>query len=231
MTNCAEHLVQHLSSFYKGILQSYAYVNQLDVRPNRPWNIWAIELVPKVNKSLITLGYIQIGDLPTASSVIDYWTIQIRAQQHGITDNLFLVCTSLQEKLKPFLNSEVHELSFPAHLPHVAKKLLLTEWQHLVSLVKWEIVFQRVIPFDKQQQAFHNMLHTCKINKFKEVNFKLLHGILVTLSLLAKIKKNKELAKCFCCAQVADLGHIMLGCESTRQVHEWIITDLELDPP
>ncbi len=75
------------------------------------------------------------------------------------------------------------------------------------------------------------MLHTCKINKFKEVNFKLLHGILVTLSLLAKIKKNKELAKCFCCAQVADLGHIMLGCESTRQVHEWIITDLELDPP
>ncbi len=80
MTNCAEHLVQHPSSFYKGIICSYAYVNQLDVRPNRPQNIWVTELVPKVNKSFITLGYIQTGDLLTASGVIDYRTIQIRAQ-------------------------------------------------------------------------------------------------------------------------------------------------------
>ncbi len=80
----------------------------------------------------------------------------------------------------------------------------------MVSLAKWEIIFQRVIPFDEQQQVFHNMLHACKINKFKEVNFKILYGILVTPSLLAKIKKTKELAKCFCCGQVADLGHIML---------------------
>ena len=27
MTNCAEHLVQHLFPFYKGVLRSYAYMN------------------------------------------------------------------------------------------------------------------------------------------------------------------------------------------------------------
>ena len=86
-----------------------------------------MELVPKANKSLITLGYIQIGDLLTMGGMLDYRTIQIRAQQHGIMDDLFLICTSLQEKLKPYFNSAVHELSFPTHLPNVAKKLLLIE--------------------------------------------------------------------------------------------------------
>ena len=46
-----------------------------------------------------------------------------------------------------------------------------------------------------------------------------------------QIKKNQELAKCFCCGQVADLSHIILECESTRQIHEWIVIGLELDPP
>ena len=95
-----------------------------------------MELVPKANKSLITLGYIQIGDLLTMGGMLDYRTIQIRAQQHGIMDDLFLICTSLQEKLKPYFNSAVHELSFPTHLPNIAKKLLLMERQHLVSLAK-----------------------------------------------------------------------------------------------
>ena len=126
---------------------------------------------------------------------------------------------SLQEKLKPYLESPIQEISFPEHLSCIAKKLLLVERQHLVSLTKWEIILEQTISFDEQQQAFHNMIHVCKINKFKEVNFKIIHGILATPFLISKIRKNPELVKCFLYGEKADLAYVLLCCQWTEWVH------------
>ena len=72
MTFCAEHLVQHLTPFYQGIVHNYTYLNRLDVWLDRSRNIWATELVPSVNRPLITAGFVQIGDLPFDDGVINY---------------------------------------------------------------------------------------------------------------------------------------------------------------
>ncbi len=76
------------------------------------------------------------------------------------------------------------------------------------------------------------MLHQCKITKFFEINFKILHHILATPALIAKIRKNEQLECCHWCGEKADLNHILLDCVSSDLVYsavEWIADiDLEL---
>ncbi len=174
MTACSEHLMHQISPFYQ-ILCSYAYLNQLDVRADKPRNIWAMELFPSVNKPLIMLGIVQIGDKPMKGNIIDLRSIQYKAQQMGITEDLFLICSALQSKLKPYLGYLIQEGVFPDHLSWVAKKLHLIEHQTIVNLSGWELSLGLDIGFDEQQQAFHNMIHNCKYTKFLEINFKIMH--------------------------------------------------------
>ncbi len=134
-----------------------------------------MELFPGMNKHLIILGIVQIGDIPTVGNIIDLHTIQYRAQQVGITEDFFLICSTLQSKLKPYLRCVTQEGTFPDHLSQIAKKLLLVEHQTIVSLLGWELFLGLDIGFDEQQQAFHNMLHNCKYTKFLEINFKIMH--------------------------------------------------------
>ena len=151
-----------------------------------------MELFPGVNKHLIMMGIVQIGDIPTRGNIIDLHSIQYRAQQMGITEiteDFFLICSSLQSKLKPYLGCVVQEGTFLEHLSWVAKKLLLIEYQTIVNLSGRELSLGLNIGFDEQQQAFHNMIHNCKYTKFLEVNFKMMHHILLTPCILAKMKK------------------------------------------
>ena len=70
-----------------------------------------------------------------------------------------------------------------------------------------------------------------KIHKFKEVNFKIIHGILATPFLISKIRKNPELAKCFFCGEKAKLGHILLKYPWTKQLQDWVVQVMELETP
>ena len=134
MTACSEHLIQQISPFYQQILHSYAYLNQLDVCVDKPRNVWAMELFPGVNKHLITLGIVQIGDIPMKGNTIDLCNIQYRAQQIGITEDFFLICSALQSKLKPHHRCLIWEGAFLDHLSRITKKLLLVEHQTIVNL-------------------------------------------------------------------------------------------------
>ncbi len=119
MTACVEHLNLQISPFYQQILCSYVYLNQLDVCADKPRNIWTMELFPGVNKHLITMGIVQIGDIPTRGNIIDLHGIQYRAQQMGITEDFFLICSALQSKLKLYLGCIIQEGIFLDHLSWV----------------------------------------------------------------------------------------------------------------
>ncbi len=140
------------------------------------------------------LGYVQIDDILTRDGVIDYQVISIATQHRGFTENFFLLCASLQTKLKPYFGCESHPLDFPLYLPRIAKKLLQVERQSLISLSPWEVTLGHEISFEHQQKSFLEMIDHCKINKFHEVNFKILHCILATPSLVAKIRRDPTLA-------------------------------------
>ncbi len=151
ITAYSEHLIQQISPFYQQILHSYAYLNWQDVCVDKPRNIWATELFPGVNKHLITLGIVQIGDIPMKGNTIDLRNIQYRAQQIGITEDFFLICSALQSKLKPHLRCLIWEGAFPHHLSQIAKKLLLVECKIVVNLSGWELSLGLNIDFDEQQ--------------------------------------------------------------------------------
>ena len=116
MTYCTEQIVGSVSPFYCNCAKSFTYLNRLDVHSLRPRNIWGTEAFPQINQSLITLGYIQIGDLPIRDGIIDYRVISMAAQHMGFTENFFLLHAFLQTKLKPYLGCESHPLDFPMHL-------------------------------------------------------------------------------------------------------------------
>ncbi len=85
------------------------------------------------------------------------------------------------------------------------------------------------ISFECQQKSFLEMIHHCKINKFHEVNFKILHHILATPSLVAKIRKDPALAQCFHCSVLADINHILLDCTITMLIHQDVCESLDVE--
>ncbi len=143
-------------------------------------NIWGTEAFPRINQSLITLGYVQIGNFPIRDGVIDYQAISIAAQS-------------------------------------------------LISLSPWEVTLGHEILFEHKQRSFLEMIHHCKINKFYEVNFKILHCILATPSLVAKIRKDPTLAQYFYCGALADINHILLNYTITMLLYENVCESLDVE--
>lgn len=74
----------------------------------------------------------------------------------------------------------------------------------------------------ESERVFNRMLVFCKINKFKEVNYKILARILLTPKLLAKIKDQENILICVACGAVASLKHILVSYRTTRQLHHFI---------
>ncbi len=73
------------------------------------------------------------------------------------------------------------------------------------------------------------MIHHCKINKFCEVNFKILHHILATPSLIVKIRKDPILTLCFHYGALADINHTLLNCNATMLMHQEICESLDVE--
>ncbi len=77
MTYCAEHLLKGILPFYRAVLRSYAYINHLDIRPNKPRNIWATELTPGINRNLVSMGIVQIGDILVQTNFVDLQVVKM----------------------------------------------------------------------------------------------------------------------------------------------------------
>ncbi len=195
MVCCSEQILQRILHFYAAALRSFALVNRLNVSQQHLSNIWASSEYPGIFKPMVDVGYIEIGYLPVKGGAIDFRTIQMKLQQAGYVNNIFLLCAALQSKFHAFLGQPVSERLFLSNLYKVAKKVLQIECQHLFDLAKWELHLG-TIDFATQQAAFRSMLHHCKVSKFFEVNFKILHHILATPSLISKIRKDPALEQC-----------------------------------
>ncbi len=87
------------------------------------------------------------------------------------------------------------------------------------------------ITFEEQQKTFHQMLKNCRVSKFHEINFKILHCTLAMPQLIAHIKGSKGLQWCHWCGEVANINYILLDCTETNQVYDWISDKIGADIP
>ena len=66
---------------------------------------------------------------------------------------------------------------------------------------------------------------------FYDVNFKILHRILATPAIVAKIKGSKSLQKCQWCDGIANIDHILVHCIVTNTIYEGIGKKLGIEIP
>ncbi len=78
------------------VVQSYSYVNSLNLEAHVQQNIWATSDYPKINKCMVQMDFVEIADLPVHDGLLDYRAIQMKAQHSGYGENLFLLCSVLQ---------------------------------------------------------------------------------------------------------------------------------------
>ncbi len=71
------------------------------------------------------------------------------------------------------------------------------------------------------------MIKICKINKLREVNFKILHRILAVPLVVAGAHKQPNLSECAWCGERASIDHILLTCSQSNQLYAWV--SLRLD--
>ncbi len=109
--------------------------------------------------------------------------------------NIYLCCCVIQ---KHFVG-KFHWALEASHLPHLAltmqvKNLLQDSTNTMLTLSNWcqELT---ILPYDttKSQLIFTRILKNYKINKFHEINFKILAQILVTPKMLSSIKGEDNL--------------------------------------
>ncbi len=67
------------------------------------------------------------------------------------------------------------------------------------------------------------ILKNCKINKFHEINFKILARILVMPKMLSSIKGKDNLQWCAWCGKLGSLEHVLLWYPEIEKVHKWVI--------
>ncbi len=84
------------------------------------------------------------------------------------------------------------------------------------------------ISFEEQQLAFKQMLKKCKITKFFDVNFKILHRILAIPALIVKIQGSNGLCSCQWCSEVANIDHILVHCVETNCIYSMLENVLDL---
>ncbi len=116
ITYGAENLLAKLELFYVGVICSFSYVNSLNLESDIQHNIWATKYYPKINGCMVALDYIEVADLPVIDGILDYCYIQMKAQHCGYSENLFLLCSTIQKIFGSQLGSIKSNRTFPVYL-------------------------------------------------------------------------------------------------------------------
>ncbi len=215
MTGCSEALLKKIPPFYAHVVCSFAYVNGLNLETDIQQNIWVTKQYLKLNRCMLNLDFVEVADLPTLAGVLDYKMVQMKAQHAGYEENLFLLCSALQCLYTNQLGGLKSTRTFPEYLEHTTKKLLQIQCQKIISLSNWYLVLQSQLAWDDCMKLFKHNLQKCRINKFQEVNFKIIHRILATLAVISKVRGSPVLATCGWCGEYANIDHILLTCPET----------------
>ncbi len=139
-------------------------------------------------------GYFTVCDLPIQNGKINVKEVNSHLSTVGETRSTFLQYCAFQGRFSQFFTNPVPGTFIPSDLLLVhTKSLLNEEMSSLLSLDRWSHFFEK-IPLDvvESERVFNQMLVFCKINKFKEVNYKILSRILLTPKILATIKDHEN---------------------------------------
>ena len=77
-------------------------------------------------------------------------------------------------------------------------------------------------------KLFKQNLQKCKINKFHDINFKIIHRILATPVLISRVWKCPKLAKCWCCGGLANIDHILIDCPQMVLLLDFVRSKIDL---
>ncbi len=111
----------------------------------------------------------------------------MKAQYSGYSENLFLLCLTLQKIFVSQIFFVKSSRMFPVYLEYTVKKLLKIQRQKIVNLTNWSLVLHEQLQWDDCMKLFKQNLYKYRINKLCEVNFKIIHRILATPAVISKI--------------------------------------------
>ncbi len=77
-------------------------------------------------------------------------------------------------------------------------------------------------------KLFKQNLQKCKINKLHEVNFKIIHRILVTLALISRVRKYPKLAEYWWYGGLANIDHILIECPQIILLLDFVKSKIDL---
>ena len=84
------------------------------------------------------------------------------------------------------------------------------------------------LEIQKYKTIFRDILMRCKINKFFEINYKILTRILVTPTVLSSIHKDPALNICSFYGMWANIDHILLCCPFLTKLHRIIMEKMSM---
>ena len=171
------------------MVHSFVYVNDLFYKylpeVGKSWNLWFTKEFLYKNTHWCSAGLQTFLDLPLSDSKIDVTTVKSVVADKD--PSWYLCCSSSQKNLSRYLPNALEG----SHQPHPvlllqAKSFLQRESTSVLSLDNWceDLV---TLPYNcqKSELVFLQMLVACKVNKFWEINYKILARILATPKIIS----------------------------------------------
>ncbi len=183
-----------LTLFYTAMVHSFLYVNNLFYKSGSEAlllrNLWFTPEIPFKHLGWCQAGFNTVLDLPFQNGEIDVY--KIKSVLVHDDPSWYLHCCSFQQILSKQFSNAIEG----SHLVHTAvllqaKAILQKELTSQLSLEKW-CEDLSLLPYssEKTQQIFFRMLVTYKVNKFWEINFKILACILATPKIISTARKE-----------------------------------------
>ncbi len=210
------------------MVHSYAYASNLFYEAfnlsQLPQNLWCGKVYSYVDWDWVNVGFFTISDLPQIGDKIDVIAVTTKLQSVGCTHSPYLLCCAFQTNFTQFLYFNVPGTFVPNELLLLPlKKILQDNLVNPLGLTKW-CTFLRLVPLEipECEQIFQRMLVSCKITKFRDINFKILARILITPKILAYIHKEDNITWYAWYSIEGFLEHILLDCQEMREIHKFL---------
>ena len=236
------------SEFWKQVLKTWLEINGAD-RLLQAYKIVSLEAplfnnkdITYQNKSLylsevVNRGITCVKDMTENNELINYdqYLYRIGGYYRAALDYHILSNAVKKELYEPTLITQVN-------YTNCAKQLVIQSNKSLRKLVNSKETEDEVVGLLFWERKFHEnvleryamSLNSTKEIKLRDINFKILHNILTTNTLLEKMKiKNSN--KCDFCGSVDNIEHALVQCERLRSfwdsILQWIKKEFEITIP
>ena len=116
----SEKILNLLPPFYAGVVQSYAYTNNLFYEAfdssQLPQNLWCGKVYSYVDWDWVNAGFFTVSDLPLVGDKIDVIAVTTRLQNVGCVHLPYLLCCTFQTNFAQLLHNFIHGTFVPNEL-------------------------------------------------------------------------------------------------------------------